>query len=136
MQLLIIARHVSFWSLDAANGLTEGMPVLIQERRHPSAVSHIRGVYEGAHHTSSSARSVSSSAPARITASRKSVVNFGFSTFTNFHRLMVEDLMTSEEIDTHGIVIISCVVACMSNPEKVEIDEINDRAYWDKARDS
>ena len=50
------------------NGLADGVPVLVHERWPPS----------------SCARKASSSAPSRITAPRKSVANFSFSTFSDF----------------------------------------------------
>ena len=57
--------------------MADGVPVLIHERWLPSFVFHMRGVNERAQCTFF----ICSPSPSRNTASGKSVVNFGFTTF-------------------------------------------------------
>ena len=82
MQLLVILVHgFPFWCLDTLdNDLTDGMPDRAEGHHllFPTSVvsTKLRNI------PSSSSRSVSSSAPSRITTSRTSVVNFGFTTFS------------------------------------------------------
>ena len=74
----LVVHGLPFRSLDAfAVGLADGVPVLIHERWLPSFVFHMRGVNERAQCTFF----ICSPAPSRNTASGKSVVNIGFSTF-------------------------------------------------------
>ena len=63
------------------NGLAESVPVLIQERWLPSFVFHILGVDESAQCTIFICTQCQLIRSFRATASRKSVVNFGFTTF-------------------------------------------------------
>ena len=83
-RILTFDRFVLFYILVVSHSapstpllMADGVPVLIHERWLPSFVFHMRGVNERAQCTFF----ICSPAPSRNTASEKSVVNFGFTTF-------------------------------------------------------
>ena len=96
VQLLVIVLHGFFvCPLD-----TLKWPGKWHASPHPRAVTTIFCVDERSMHLLFSARSVSSSAPSRITASGKSVVNFGFDTFLDSMFFSKSPTFTASRLST------------------------------------